>query len=148
MLGGIKLAPLDKWIITKEQSLIEEVTAAYNDYEPTTCSPRHPGVCERSCFKLVCSVEPEAFLAAGLRLPASQVKCRLIRRAAYETLYECLMVTAQLMSPIAPFFSEWLYKNLTDNIRAKAKKNNTPLQYESVHHTLLVKAENEKRYRT
>jgi len=43
-----------------------------------------------------------------------------------------------LMSPIAPFFSEWLYKNLTDNIRAKAKKNNTPLQYESVHHTLLV----------
>jgi isoleucyl-tRNA synthetase len=45
------------------------------------------------------------------------------------------------MSPIAPFFSEWLYKNLTDNIRTKAKKNNTPLQYESVHHTFLVKAE-------
>ncbi|MFO0508330.1 MAG: isoleucine--tRNA ligase, partial [bacterium] len=30
-----RLAPLDKWIITKEQSLIEEVSAAYEDYEPT-----------------------------------------------------------------------------------------------------------------
>ncbi|MCE2896295.1 MAG: isoleucine--tRNA ligase, partial [Flammeovirgaceae bacterium] len=30
-----RLAPLDKWIITKEQSLIEEVSASYEDYEPT-----------------------------------------------------------------------------------------------------------------
>jgi isoleucyl-tRNA synthetase len=51
------------------------------------------------------------------------------------------MVTAQLMAPIAPFFSEWLYKSLTDNIRTKAKENNTPLQYESIHHTLLIKAD-------
>jgi isoleucyl-tRNA synthetase len=53
-----------------------------------------------------------------------------------------LMVTAQLMSPIAPFFSEWLYKNLTDNIRDRAKQFNTPLQVESVHHSILIKAEN------
>jgi isoleucyl-tRNA synthetase len=51
------------------------------------------------------------------------------------------MVTAQLMAPIAPFFSEWLYKNLTDNIRHRAKQFNTPLQYESIHHTLLIKPE-------
>jgi isoleucyl-tRNA synthetase len=34
------------------------------------------------------------------------------KQAAYETLYECLMVTSQLMSSFAPFFSDWLYKNL------------------------------------
>ena len=51
------------------------------------------------------------------------------------------MVTAQLMAPIAPFFSEWLYKNLTDNLRDRAKQFNTPLQFGSIHHTLLVKAE-------
>jgi isoleucyl-tRNA synthetase len=45
------------------------------------------------------------------------------------------------MSPIAPFFSEWLYKNLTDNIRENVKKNNTPLKGESVHLTDLVKPE-------
>jgi isoleucyl-tRNA synthetase len=48
------------------------------------------------------------------------------------------------MSPIAPFFSDWLYKNLTDNIRDNAKKNNTPLQFESVHHTELVKPESNR----
>ncbi|MDZ7645860.1 MAG: hypothetical protein U5K54_01060 [Cytophagales bacterium] len=42
-----------------------------------------------------------------------------------------------MMSPIAPFFSEWLYKNLTDNIRNRAKEFNTPLQVESVHHSFL-----------
>jgi isoleucyl-tRNA synthetase len=45
------------------------------------------------------------------------------------------------MAPIAPFFAEWLYKNLTDNIRESAIKNKTPLRFESVHHTQLVKAE-------
>jgi isoleucyl-tRNA synthetase len=49
------------------------------------------------------------------------------------------------MAPIAPFFSEWLYKNLTDNIRDRAKQFNTPLQYESIHHTLFVKAEDNRK---
>jgi isoleucyl-tRNA synthetase len=55
------------------------------------------------------------------------------------------MVTAQLMAPIAPFFSELLYRNLTDNIRNGAKEFNTPLQYESIHHTLLVKADSKRK---
>ena len=59
------------------------------------------------------------------------------KKAAYETLYECLLTTAQLMSPIAPFYAEWLYKNLTDNIRDKAVANNTPLRYASLHLTTL-----------
>ncbi len=45
------------------------------------------------------------------------------------------------MAPISPFFSEWLYKNLTDNIRSKAKQFKTPLRFSSIHHTLLVKSE-------
>jgi isoleucyl-tRNA synthetase len=35
------------------------------------------------------------------------------KRAAYETLYTCLETLAQLMSPVAPFFADWLYRNLT-----------------------------------
>jgi len=46
-----------------------------------------------------------------------------------------------LMSPIAPFYADWLYKNLTDGIREAAKKNGTPLRFESVHHTALVQAD-------
>jgi isoleucyl-tRNA synthetase len=36
----------------------------------------------------------------------------LDKKHAYETLSECLEVVAQLMSPIAPFFGDWLYRNL------------------------------------
>jgi len=49
------------------------------------------------------------------------------------------MVVEQLISPISPCFSEWLYKNLTDNIREQAKANNSPLRHESIHLTDLVK---------
>jgi isoleucyl-tRNA synthetase len=137
------LSPLDKWIITKEQSLIEEVTAAYNDYEPTKAARAIQEFVNDHVSNWYVRLNRKRFwqpTSAGATA-GKPGELSVDKRAAYETLYECLLVTAQLMSPIAPFFSEWLYKNLTDNIRTKAKKNNTPLQYESVHHTFLVKAE-------
>jgi isoleucyl-tRNA synthetase len=57
------------------------------------------------------------------------------KKAAYETLQQCLVTVAQLMSPIAPFYGDWLYKNLTDAIREEAKAINSPLRHESVHFT-------------
>ncbi len=35
------------------------------------------------------------------------------KRAAYATLFECLTVVSQMISPVAPFFADWFYKNLT-----------------------------------
>lgn len=131
-----KLAPLDKWIITKEQSLIEEVTAAYNDYEPTKAARAIQEFVNDHLSNWYVRLNRKRFWQ-----PSNRGELSVDKKAAYETLYECLMVTAQLMAPIAPFFSEWLYKNLTDNIRDRAKQFNTPLQAESVHHTILVKAE-------
>jgi isoleucyl-tRNA synthetase len=51
------------------------------------------------------------------------------------------MVTGQLMSPVAPFFSDWLYKNLSDGIREKAIANDTPLRHESVHLSYLTQVQ-------
>lgn len=45
------------------------------------------------------------------------------------------------MSPIAPFFAEWMYKNLTDGIREQAIKNNTQLAAESIHLSNFAKAD-------
>ena len=131
-----KLTHLDKWILSKLQSLIVEVSAAYEDYEPTKAARAIQEFVNDHLSNWYVRLNRKRFWQPNLRgeLPEN-------KKAAYETLYECLMVTAQLMSPIAPFFSEWLYKNLTDNIRDKANKNNTPLKFESVHHTDLVKAE-------
>ncbi len=53
--------------------------------------------------------------------------------AAYQTLFECLMVVNQLAAPIAPFFTDWLYRNLTAPIKDVAKAKNTPLRHDSVH---------------
>lgn len=130
-----QLAPLDKWIIAKEQSLIEEVTAAYQDYEPTKAARAIQEFVNDHLSNWYVRLNRKRFWQPSSRGELSQDK-----KAAYETLYECLLVTAQLMSPIAPFFSEWLYKNLTDNIRDRARQHNTPLQVESVHHSLLIKA--------
>lgn len=152
-----ELAPLDKWIITKEQSLIEEVTAAYADYEPTKAARAIQEFVNDHLSNWYVRLNRKrfwqpSFAKASDGRPASAkvsdggpVELSLDKKAAYETLYECLMVTAQLMAPIAPFFSEWLYKNLTDNIRQKAKQLNTPLKYESVHHTLLTKPEGNRK---
>ena len=137
-----KLASLDKWIITKEQSLIEDVAAAYNDYEPTKAARAIQEFVNDHLSNWYVRLNRKRFWQ-----PTSSVTSKdgtLLsedKRAAYETLYECLMVTAQLMAPIAPFISEWLYKGLTDNIRDRAKQFNTPLRFESIHHTLMIKPE-------
>jgi isoleucyl-tRNA synthetase len=142
-----RLAPLDKWIITKEQSLIEEVTAAYEDYEPTKAARAIQDFVNDHVSNWYVRLNRKRFWQPTSAKATDGKTSELSedKRAAYETLYECLMVTAQLMAPIAPFFSEWLYKSLTDNIRTKAKQNNTPLQFESIHHTLLVKAEGKRK---
>lgn len=131
-----KLTPLDKWIISKLQSLIVEVTAAYEDYEPTKAARAIQEFVNDHLSNWYVRLNRKRFWQPNLRgeLPEN-------KKAAYETLYECLLVTAQLMSPIAPFFSDFLYRNLTNNIRDLAKKNNTPLKVESIHLTDLVKAE-------
>ncbi|MBK5278420.1 MAG: isoleucine--tRNA ligase [Bacteroidia bacterium] len=131
-----QLSSLDRWIITKEQSLIETVTAAYDEYEPTKAARAIQEFVNDHLSNWYVRLNRKRFWQ-----PSNRGELSLDKKAAYETLYECLMVTAQLMAPIAPFFSEWLYKNLTDNIRSRAKQNNTPLQFTSVHHTLLIKAD-------
>ncbi|HAC25793.1 MAG TPA: isoleucine--tRNA ligase, partial [Cytophagales bacterium] len=131
-----KLAVLDRWIISKLQTLITEVTAAYNEYEPTRAARAIQEFVNDHLSNWYVRLNRKRFW-----MPSQRGELSIDKRAAYETLYECLMVVGQLMSPIAPFYAEWLYRNLTDNIRQAARQHNTPLKYESIHHTLLVKAQ-------
>jgi isoleucyl-tRNA synthetase len=66
------------------------------------------------------------------------------KEAAYQTLFECLMVVGQLASPIAPFFTDWLFRNMTAPIKEVAKQKNTPLRHDSIHLGDLVKPEPDK----
>ncbi|MCE2957376.1 MAG: isoleucine--tRNA ligase [Flammeovirgaceae bacterium] len=130
--GKEHLTHLDRWIVSKLQSLIIEVRAAYEDYEPTKAARAIQEFVNDHLSNWYVRLNRKRFWVG---------KMTEDKKAAYETLFECLLVTAQLMSPVAPFFADWLYKNLTDSIRDSAKKNNTPLRFESVHLTDLVQSE-------
>jgi isoleucyl-tRNA synthetase len=133
---------LDRWILSKLQSLILEVTKAYDEYEPTRAARAIQEFINDHLSNWYVRLNRKRFWKPAQ--DGSAVATGAIsddKKAAYETLYECLMVAGQLIAPIAPFFSEWLYKNLTDNIRDKAVAKGTPLRYPSVHLTDLTKAE-------
>ena len=136
VLPYAKLAPLDRWVISKLQALIVEVTSAYDDYEPTKAARAIEDFVNDHLSNWYVRLNRKRFWEPAQRGALSENKI-----GAYETLYECLLVVAQLMSPIAPFYADYLYKSLTDNIRDKAKKNNTPLRVESVHHSDWVPVE-------
>ncbi len=96
-------AEIDRWIISKLHSLIHEVTAAYEDYEPTKAA------------RAIDSFVVEHLSNWYVRLCRRRFwgnELSKDKKAAFETLHECLKVVAQLMSPIAPFFSDWLWQNL------------------------------------
>jgi isoleucyl-tRNA synthetase len=127
-----KLTNLDRWIISKLQTLVIDVRKAYDEYEPTRAARAIQEFVNDHLSNWYVRLNRKRFWKGEM----SEDK-----KAAYETLYECLLVTAQLMSPIAPFFSDWLYRNLTENIRDKAVRNNTPLRHSSIHLTDLVQSE-------
>ena len=94
---------IDRWILSKLNSLIKSVDANYADYEPTKAGR-----------------EIEDFVLDHL----SNWYVRLCRRrfwkgeysenkiAAYQTLYTCLETISILSAPIAPFFSDKLFRDL------------------------------------
>ena len=130
-----QLSLLDRWIISKLQSLVVDVTKSYDEYEPTRAARAIQDFVNDHLSNWYVRLNRKRFWKGEFSSD---------KKAAYETLYECLLVTAQLMSPIAPFYSEWLYKNLTDGIRKKAVDNKTPLGQDSIHLTDLTKAESSR----
>jgi isoleucyl-tRNA synthetase len=103
---------IDKWIISKLYSLVKEVREAFGDYEPTKAA--------RAVESFVIDHLSNWFVRLSRRR-YWKTDMSSDKQSAFETLYECLVVTSQLMAPIAPFFADWLYKNLTDPVRSAGK---------------------------
>jgi isoleucyl-tRNA synthetase len=127
-----KRTELDRWIISKLYSLVKIYKESMDDYEPTKAARAIESFVDEHLSNWYVRLSRRRFWKGEMNED---------KEAAYQTLFECLMVVAQLSASLAPFFSDWLYKNLSDPIRDKALKNNTPLRHESVHLTNLVKTE-------
>jgi isoleucyl-tRNA synthetase len=95
---------IDRWILSELQTLIKNVDSYYADYEPTKAAR-----------------DISYFVQENL----SNWYVRLCRRrfwkgdyqedkiAAYQTLYTCLLTITKLSAPIAPFYMDQLYRDLT-----------------------------------
>ena len=122
---------LDRWILSKLNTLIKEVGEQFDDYNPTKAG--------RLVQDFVTDQLSNWYIRLNRRRfwnPSSEnAGLTEDKKAAYETLQHCLVTASQLMSPIAPFFAEWLYKSLTDGIREESIKTNSHLKYDSVHLT-------------
>jgi len=99
-----KRPEIDRWIISLLNSLTAEVDKQYTDYEPTNAGRAIQSFVENHLSNWYVRLCRRRFWKGQY----TQDKI-----AAYQTLYECLSTVAKLMAPMAPFFADWLYRNLT-----------------------------------
>lgn len=121
-----RLPEMDRWILSKLNTLVKEVGEQYETYNPTKAG--------RLVQDFVCDQLSNWYVRL-CRRRFWQGEMTENKQAAYETLQHCLVVVSQLMSPIAPFYGDWLYRNMTDCIREEAKVKKTHFLHESVHFT-------------
>ena len=98
-------AELDQWILSKLQSLILEVEAAMDGYDATKATRAIQNFTVDQLSNWYVRLARKRFWRGDMQAD---------KQAAYETLYECLFTLSQLMSSFAPFYADWLYKNLTE----------------------------------
>ena len=101
---------LDRWILSKLQSLILEVEQQFDSYNPTKAGRAVQDFVNDQLSNWYVRLSRRRFWAGA----SDAGEMTTDKRSAYETLHECLSVVAQLMSPIAPFYADWLYRNLTE----------------------------------
>ena len=122
----IHFSEMDRWILSKLNSLILEVETALNDYDPTLAGRAIEDFVGEQLSNWYVRLSRRRFWKGELNDD---------KKAAYETLYRCLNTVTQLTAPIAPFFSDWLYRALNT---AGIAQNTVP---RSVHLTTWPKAD-------
>ncbi|MBO5381896.1 MAG: isoleucine--tRNA ligase [Bacteroides sp.] len=95
---------IDRWIMSELNTLIKQVDACYNDYEPTKAGRLIQDFVNDNLSNWYVRLNRKRFWGGGM----TQDKL-----SAYQTLYTCLEVVAKLMAPIAPFYADMLYNDLT-----------------------------------
>ncbi len=98
------LSEIDRWILSKLNSLVKEVTDAYEAYEPTKAGRAISDFVQDDLSNWYVRLNRKRFWGGEMNAD---------KQAAYTTLYTCLKTVAQLMAPNAPFFADRLYRDLT-----------------------------------
>jgi isoleucyl-tRNA synthetase len=107
---------IDQWIISELNTLIAAVDSYYDDYEPTKAARAISEFVQENLSNWYVRLCRRRFWKGDY----AQDKI-----AAYQTLYTCLITISKLGAPIAPFFMDKLYKDLTGATQTES--------FESVH---------------
>ena len=102
---------IDQWIISALNTLVKTVTDDLDNYEPTHAARAISDFVINDISNWYIRLNRKRFWGHGL----TQDKI-----AAYQTLYTCMLTVAKLMAPIAPFFSDRLYRDLTRGTEAES----------------------------
>jgi isoleucyl-tRNA synthetase len=107
---------IDRWILSELHTLIQVVDEAYADYEPTRAARAISDFVQENLSNWYVRLCRRRFWKGEYGTD---------KIAAYQTLYTCLLNVAKLSAPIAPFFMDKLYKDLTQATHSE--------DFESVH---------------
>jgi isoleucyl-tRNA synthetase len=107
---------IDRWILSELNTLIKFIDESYNDYEPTKATRAISDFVQENLSNWYVRLCRRRFWKGEYSTD---------KISAYQTLYTCLETVAKLMSPIAPFYAEKLYKDLNSATQKET--------FESVH---------------
>ncbi len=99
-----KRPEIDRWILSLLNSLIKEVDEAYAAYEPTKAGRAINDFVNDNLSNWFVRLNRKRFW--GGEMTEDKI-------SAYQTLYHCLVTVSKLMAPIAPFYADKLYLDLT-----------------------------------
>lgn len=107
-----KRPEIDRWIMSLLNSLIKEVETSLDDYEPTKAARAISDFVSDNLSNWYVRLNRKRFWGGEMNED---------KLSAYQTLYACLKTITLLMAPIAPFYADRLYVDLTEgNADAKA----------------------------
>ena len=107
---------IDRWILSELHTLIKVVDEAYAEYEPTKAARAISDFVQENLSNWYVRLCRRRFWKGEYGTD---------KIAAYQTLYTCLLTVAKLGAPIAPFFMDKLYRDLTQATHSE--------EFESVH---------------
>ena len=96
---------IDRWILSLLNTLVKTVTEEFDNYEPTRAVRAISNFVIDDLSNWYVRLNRKRFWSRGLETD---------KLAAYQTLYTCLLTLSKLMAPVSPFFSDRLYRDLTD----------------------------------
>ncbi len=106
-----KRPEIDRWILSLLNSLIKEVDSSFDNYEPTRAGRAINDFVNDNLSNWYVRLNRKRFWGGEMTDD---------KLSAYQTLYECLITIAKLMAPIAPFYADRLYLDLTQATNSQA----------------------------